>query len=98
MQEVEETAQFNNSGCKGCRFKDRNGLCGFLDATGVSRLAIGAISGPDGRCSMYRKSPKANTNPSKYDTPETLDLYEQGLNDHEMAKALGCSPFTVLNW
>lgn len=47
---------------------------------------------------MYRKSPKANTNPSKYDTPETLELYEQGLNDHEMAKALGCSPFTVFNW
>ena len=61
-------------------------------------MVIGAKSGPDGRCEMYRKRNGANTKGYKLDNPETLDLYEQGLNDRQIAKILGCSQFTVFEW
>ena len=40
---------------------------------------------------------KRNRRP-KYDWEHGRELYEQGMNDHEIAAALGCDPNTVWNW
>ena len=47
---------------------------------------------------MYRKRKNGGPKESKLEIPETLELYNKGLNDQEMAKALGCSPCTVFSW
>lgn len=47
-------------GCAGCYFKAYDGLCRHLELTGISRVKIGAKTGPNGGCRCYKPSGSRN--------------------------------------
>lgn len=92
--------------CDGCKYKARCGdyfVCNYSDDTGKTRAAQGVKIGKDGMCDLYEKGEHPrDTRPSlsKINLPsaKTMELYESGLNDCEIARQLGVRSCDVLNW
>ena len=106
MQVIKYGLADNIPRCDGCKYKARCGdyfVCNYSDDTGKTRAAQGVETGKDGWCILYEKGEHPrDTRPSlsKINLPsaKTMELYESGMNDCEIARQLGVRPCDVLNW
>ena len=88
--------------CKGCIYLDGDNLCGHWHKDGCSKLKLGVKTGKTGGCSLYRGKRVSNKKPTRiavadYDC-RVQDLYEKGMSDVEISKALGYSEYQIWHY
>ena len=107
------TSKHNQDACIGCLYWSRSEWCNYLEITGHSRIKDGGRLLPFGGCKLYKaigteELPKKewNVRPKKV-VAEPLPanvfqqmeyLYNQGMNDSEIADELGVGKTTVARW
>lgn len=93
--------------CLSCRYI-QSGYCDYASITGHCRIKI---CPPGDKCTVYEPAPgqkapeslpldgaKKTPTAQDYRWRQMRELYEQGLNDKEIASEMGCSRTTVRQW
>lgn len=85
--------------CRGCIYLDQEGLCAYAARAHVSKAKLGVKTGKTGGCALYQGHRLTRGNRSPTDCDDRVrDLYDQGRNDEEIARALGYGRQQIYSW